>query len=62
MQVIEIFIIIFLAFLQECPALKKKGGGLNSNMQNGFKLHALQLKLIWPIKFKYSTKPLSDKC
>ena len=30
-----------------------------NNHQLGY---VLQLTLIWPIKFEYNTKPLSDKC
>ena len=51
---------------------KQKKNELNSDMHNGFKQlgdvlfkqlgDVLQLKLIWPIKFKYSTEPLSYKC
>ena len=37
--------------------------GINIEIQYNHQLgHVLQLKLIWPIEFKYNTKPLSVKC
>ena len=43
--------------------LDKGLDGINMEFWNNHQLgHVLQLKLIWPIEFKYSTKPLSDKC